>query len=137
MEVFKNLGRLFAFDDNNIQAVQSNLKKACGLWARVSHMVQAVILFTSETWNLSHLAMQCLEGFHLKVARRMTGMVPKKGVDGTWYYPSPKDALDVEGLHTIKAYINVQRQTIASFIVNQSIFNLCQRGVRRRGSSPC
>ena len=36
MEVFKYLGRLLAYIDDDSQAVRGNLKKACGVWARLS-----------------------------------------------------------------------------------------------------
>ena len=36
VEVFKYLEQLLIFDDNNLRAVMVNLKKACGMWARVS-----------------------------------------------------------------------------------------------------
>jgi hypothetical protein len=154
VEVFKYLGRLLAFDDNDAQAIRANLMKARKVWSRVSRVlraenasprvcgmfykatVQAVLLFGSETWNLSPSTMKCLEGFHLKAARRLTGMMPTRGDRGTWHYPSSEDVLAAAGLHTIKHYIDVRRQTIAAFIVNRPIFDLCQRGARKRGSSP-
>ena len=67
VEVFKYLGRLVAFDDNNTHAVQGNLKKAQRVWGRILQglraenvsarvcgmfykaTVQAVLLFGSET----------------------------------------------------------------------------------------
>ena len=64
----------------------------------------------------------------------MTGMVPKKGANSAWHYPPSKDVLEAAGLPIIKQYIKVRRQTIKSFIVNQPIFDLCQRGVMRRAS---
>ena len=39
VEVFKYCGRLLVFDDNGTQAMRSNLMKASGVWARVSHML--------------------------------------------------------------------------------------------------
>jgi len=36
VEVFKYLGRLLAFDDNDSQAGRTNLKKARGWWTRIS-----------------------------------------------------------------------------------------------------
>ena len=90
----------------------------------------------SETWNLSPSAMKCIEGFHLKAARRMTGVGHKRGAHGAWDYPLSKDVLEAAGLYTIKTYIDVRHQIIVAFIVNRPIFDLCQRGVRKRGSSP-
>ena len=103
VEVFKYLERLLAYDDNNSQAIRSNLKKARKSWAQVSRMlraenaapevcgvfykaiVQAVLLFGSETWKLSPLNLKSLEGFHIRAARRMAGMQmqPARNPDGT------------------------------------------------------
>ena len=41
VEVFKYLGRLLAYDDNDAQAVRGNLKKARGVWARLSRTIRA------------------------------------------------------------------------------------------------
>ena len=41
VEVFKYLGRLLSFDDNDIQAVRSNLKKARKVWSRISRVLRA------------------------------------------------------------------------------------------------
>ena len=99
MEVFKYLRRFWAFYDNGAQVAMRSLKKARGVWTRVSRVlrwenalprvcgmfyrstVQAVLLFGSKTWELSPSAMKYLEGFHLKVVRWMTAMVPKRGTD--------------------------------------------------------
>ena len=66
----------------------------------------------------------------------MTGMMPKKDAGtGNWNYPASTAVLEKAGLYTINEYIQVRRQTIASFIVNRPIFDLCREGGRRRGSS--
>jgi hypothetical protein len=125
VEVFKYLGRLLAYDDNDSQAMRANLKKAHKSWARVSRVlraenaspkvcgvfykavVQAVLLFGSETWKLSPLSLKSLEQFHIRAARRMAGMQPAKNPDGTWKYPSSKDVLKAVGLKMIDHYIGV------------------------------
>ncbi len=71
VEVFKYLGRLIVYDDADTQAMRSNLRKAQGCWVRILHVLraekaatrtcgmfykatmQAVLLYGSETWNLS------------------------------------------------------------------------------------
>ncbi len=71
MEVFKYLGRMMAQDDDDIQAVRSQLRKARATWARVGQVlrsenvtpfvaarfyqaiVQAILLYGSETWVLT------------------------------------------------------------------------------------
>jgi hypothetical protein len=39
-EVFKYLGRMMAQDDNNIQAMRHQLRKARGTWARVGQVLR-------------------------------------------------------------------------------------------------
>jgi len=80
VEVFKYLGRLLAQDDNNIQAIRAQLQKARTSWAHVGQVlraenvpprvaakffkavVQAVLLYGSETWVLLTTALASLEG---------------------------------------------------------------------------
>ena len=69
--------------------------------------VQAVLLFGSEMWNLSPLAIKCLEGFHLRAARRIAGMQPCEKPDGTWTYPSSEKVLETAGLFIVSHYIEV------------------------------
>jgi hypothetical protein len=119
VEVFKYLGRLLAYDDNDNQAVRGNLKKARCVWARLSRTiraenaspracgifykatVQSILLFGSETWNLSPVSLKCMEGFHLRGAWRMAGKRPTELLDGTWTYPNSTAVLDEVGLKTI------------------------------------
>ena len=79
-------GYLLAYDDNDAQAVQSNLRKARKCWSRISRVlraenasprvcgmfykatVQAILLFGSETWNVSPSMLRRLEGFHIRSA---------------------------------------------------------------------
>ncbi len=86
VEVFKYLGRLLAYDDNDARTVRGNLKKAQGNWARLSCMIkaehasprvcgvfykatmQSIPLFGSKTWNLSPVSLKSLEGFHMWAA---------------------------------------------------------------------
>ena len=155
VEVFKYLGQLLAYDDNDTQAIRANLAKARKTWARVSRVlraenaspkvcgvfykatIQAVLLFGNETWNLAPSGLKCLEGFHMRAAWRMSGKRPMKRLDGTWRYPNSEQVLREVGLQTISHYIGVRWQHVANFIVNRPIFQLCQEGVRKRGSAAC
>ncbi len=153
VEVFKYLGRLLAYDDNDTRAVRGNIKKAQGVWARLSRTirsenappracsvfykatVQLILLFGSKTWNLSPVSLKSLEGFHIRAAWRMAGKRPMKLPDGTWTYPNLAAVLDEVRLKTIAHYIGMQRQHIASYIVDKPIVQSCVDGVRRCGSS--
>ena len=57
-----------------------------------------------------------LEGFHVKAARRLTGMVHKKRGE-TWLYPKSKEVLDVARLKPIREYIALRRQRVAALVV--------------------
>ena len=80
--------------------------------------------------------MKCLEGFHLKAAHMMTGLLPNAADDDIWFYSPLKDVWrGLAGLYTINHYVEVHRQTITSFILHWPIFDLCTRGVKKRGYS--
>ena len=104
-----NLGRLLAQDDDNIQAIRAQLRKARGTWARVGQVlraenvppqvaakfykavVQAMLLYGSKTWVLSMAALASLEGFHIRAAY---GMAVRhklwRGPGNRWIYPKSK-----------------------------------------------
>ncbi len=91
MEVFKYLGRLLFYDDNDARAIQAQMQKGHKVWQRLSRLlrsvhasphvagkfykvvVQAVLLLLlgSETWNLTPSMLKELEGFHVRCAWRM------------------------------------------------------------------
>ncbi|KAL7537800.1 hypothetical protein ACHAXR_008089 [Thalassiosira sp. AJA248-18] len=133
VEVFKYLRRLLAFDDNDMRAVRGNIKKACKSWRMLSRLlraesipsrvcgmfyqavVQAILLFGSETWALTPSTMNsCLKGFHIRSTYRMARVnKPRKDPHaGEWTYPSSEIALEEVGLKPIRHYIEVWRQTI-------------------------
>ena len=142
-----------AFDDDDTQAVRGNPKKTRRAWARVSRVlrvenasarvcgmfykatVYSVLLFESETWVLAPATLQRLEGFHVKAARRMMGMLPKM-TGGTWRYPKTKTVLAAAGLHTIAHYVQVRRASIMRWVVDRPILELCRSAKRRRGTTP-
>ena len=103
VEVFKYLGRLLAQDDDDIQAIRAQIRKARATWARVGQVlqsentspcvaakfymavVQAVLLYGSKTWVLSPTALARLEGFHIRAACRMAKQhKPCRGPGNQW-----------------------------------------------------
>ena len=75
-------------------------------------MVQAVLLFGSETWVLTPRLEKSLEGFHHRAVWRMAGMGPKRQCDGTWVYKPIEAALAMVGMEEIGAYIDRRQNTI-------------------------
>ena len=87
--------------------------------------------------GLSLAAMARLEGFHIHAAYWMAKEhVPWRGPNLQWVYPSSQMVLEECGMHTIQHYIDVQRETIAKYVVGCSILAECQGADHRRGLVP-
>ncbi len=131
VDLFRYLGQILAQDNDDIRAVRNQIKKARGIWARVGQMirvdntppkvstkfykavVQSVLLYGSETWNLSTTALVRLEGFHICAAYRMAKKYkPKKRPHHGWVYPLSSNVLQECSMATILHYIDVRRATI-------------------------
>jgi hypothetical protein len=155
VEVFKYLGRMMTQDDNGVQAIWHQLRKAQGTWARVGQVlrsenatprvaakfykavVQAVLLYGSETWNLTKAVLAQLEGFHVQAAYCMAQVHwPKRVVGKRWEYPKTSDALEGCGMATMQHYIQKRRATIAIYIADHPILKTCQQGDCNRGLHP-
>jgi hypothetical protein len=155
VEVFKYLGRLLAQDDDDIQAIHAQLRKARATWARVGQVlraenvppwvvakfykavVQAVLLYGNETWVLSTTALASLKGFHIRAAYRMAVRhKPWRGPRHGWIYPKSKDVLEECGMSTLAEYITVRRKTITVYVVTRPVLTKCRQGERKRGAVP-
>ncbi len=155
VEVFQYLGRLLSQDDNDIQAMLSQLHKARGTWTRIGKVlrrenapprvsakfykaiVQSVLLYGSKTWVLSTAALTRLEGYHICAAYRIAKEhVPWRRPRQQWIYLPSDKVLEECGMHTIQHYIDVRREAIAKYLVNRSIFTECQGTDRRCSSVP-
>ena len=120
----------------NVLKGENASPKVCAKFYRA--VVQAVLLFGSETWNLSESMIRQLEGFHIRAAWRMNREhVPRKeGGDGSWVYPSRADTLEECGMKTMREYIDVRRATVAAWVVDRPVYEACVGGERQRGSAP-
>ena len=154
VEIFPYLGRPVSFVDSDVPAMRRNLKKARGVWSRVSRILRAeyipppvyamfykavvmsVLLYGSETWCPPLAEMQTLEGFHVAAARILTGKRPVQKKDGTWRYPKTSEVLEAAHLHTIAQYAQVRRRAIVHKIKNRPVLQMCREAERRRGSAP-
>ncbi len=110
--------------ENTTQRVAARFYKA---------VVQAILLYGSETWNISKTALAQLEGFHIRAAYRMACIHrPKKGAFGVWTYPRMAGVLEECGMHSIAEYINKRRQTIAVYVTTRPMLEECRQGERQR-----
>ena len=69
-------------------------------------MLQAVLLFGSETWVLTPRMDKSPKGFRHQVVQWMAGMGTKHQWDGTWVYPLIGAVLEMVELDEIKVYIS-------------------------------
>ncbi len=155
VDLFQYLGRILAQDDDDVRAVRQQIKKARGIWARVRQVlmadntppkvspkfykavVQSVLLYGSETWNLLTTALARLEGFQICAAYRMAKKhKPKKGPHHGWVYPQSSNVLQECGMATILHYIDVRRATTFRYVVDWPIYEACREEEWRRGLPP-
>ncbi len=148
------LGRILTQDNDDIRAVRRQIKKARGIWAQVGQVLQAentppkvsakfykavvqsVLLYGSETWNLTKTATAQLDRFHIRAAYRMAKVhKPRRGLNQVWVYPATEGVLKECGMHSIPHYIGVRWETIFRYVVDRPIHTTCMEGERRRGSA--
>ena len=93
VEVFKYLGCYLSYSESDAKTIHKNLDKARAMWDMLSQVlrkenahakvcsmfykasVQTNLLFGNETWVMTPAFLPNLEGFHVREARRMTGMM--------------------------------------------------------------
>jgi len=154
VSLFRYLGRPLSSFDEDWPAVYHNLKKARKRWARVSRVltregadprvcgmfykavVQSVLLYGCETWVITPQVLKVLEGFHHRVARRLSGKRPRfLPREDRWDYPPIEEALETAGLYSMRHYIDVRQNTLAENVATRPIMELCTEAERQSGSS--
>ncbi len=99
--------------------------------------MQLVLLYGSETWNLTKTALARLEGFHIRAAYRVAKKhKPWRGPNHVWVYPVTSDVLKECGRNSIAHYIGIRQETIFQYVVDRPLHASCTVGERRRGSAP-
>ena len=96
---FKYLDQVISSTDDDWPSVVRNLACVQTVWRRILHilsregatpqvsglffkaMIQAVLLFGSETWVVTPRMGTSLGGFQIQVARRLTVQFPRKTTD--------------------------------------------------------
>ena len=149
---FKYLGRILTVTYKYWPAVVGNLRKARRSWgwlARVLSregaypkvswafyisMTQAVLIFGSETWVLTARMEKSLESFNSRVARKIMGRQPRRGKDGSWYFPSLAGAMKETGMLRIRTSIHRRQNKVLQFIATRPILDLCEKATRRPGA---
>jgi len=142
---FKYLGRLLDERDDDAHAALLQLHRAREKWTRIGNVlrtdgasartmgyfykaiVQAVLLYGSESWTITTSIMQKIKSFHARVARSLTGRHIKQRPDGTWDCPPTTEVLEGAGLETIEEYIIRRRHTVRRFVRHRPLYEVCRR----------
>ena len=97
-------------------------------------VVQAFILYRSETWVTTPHIGRAFGGSHHNVDRRLTVRKPRRGRYGRWLYPPLSEGMDEAGLRDVEAYIYRLQNTVSQFIATRPIMDLSMVAERRLGS---
>ena len=89
-------------------------------------MVQAVMLFGSETWVVTPCMRKALGWFQTQVERQMTRRLMRRKPDGKWSYTSVEMAREEAGLLKMEDYIRRRQNTVSHYIATQSLLDLCE-----------
>ena len=145
---FRYLGRILTATDDNWPAAAGNIKKARRSWEQLARVLgregadpkvsrtfyiavtQQVLLFGAETWVLTKNMELSLDDFQGRVARKLTGIQPRRGRDGFWFYPSLAWATKEAGIVGIQTSILRRKNTVAQFIATRPILDLCEKAIR-------
>ena len=97
-------------------------------------MTQQVLLFGAETWVLTKSMEAALDAFQGRVARRLTGRMPRRGRDGKWLYLLLAGATKEAGIVQARTSVLRRQNTVAQFVATKPILVLCE-GTERRGGT--
>jgi hypothetical protein len=143
VDTFKYLGRPLSATGNDMVAIKYILSKARKTWGRFSTilkregadiktianfykavvLVQATLLYGSDTWHIPKNALIPLESFHNKVARYISHQHIRK-IHNTeiWVYPDMNRVLQDLNLRPIHQYIEKRKQTLLKWAQDRPIY---------------
>ena len=142
------LGRLLSNDDDDSTAINSNLRKARARWGKLVNIlkreganaiimskfymtiVQAVLLYGSDSWIIKERDLNKLRSFHNRAVRYMTGSHIQKIGDG-WEYPNHEDLLKKCRLFPIDVYLERRRGTLREYLMKYRN-NLLQKAIETK-----
>ena len=133
VDSFKYLGRILQSNDKDSICIEDRIKKAIKQWNCVAKIlkqegsnakcmakfylaiVQAVLLYGSESWVITERDWRKLRGFHQRAIRYMTGKHIRK-LEMGWEYPQHQKLLVECNLDPIESYIEQRRGTLWSYL---------------------
>ena len=140
---FQYLAQVISATDNDWTEVVRNLSWERVVWNRMTRIlsregaepqvsvllfkavVQAVLLFGSETLVVTPRMGRTLGGFRDQVERCLTGRLTRRKPDGNWTYTSAAITRYEAGFQTMEEYIRKLQNAGAQYIATQSLLDLC------------
>jgi hypothetical protein len=138
---FKYLGRVIKNNDDDWSAANQNVKKATTTWGRICKILskeganpkvmatvfktvmQAMLLYGSESWVLSLTMGKKLHSFHQRWAQYITGQhILRQNPDKSWTCPSSSSVLLKAGLWSIQEYIQRRHSTVKKYAQSKFIY---------------
>ena len=97
-------------------------------------VTQQVLLFGAETWVLTKRMEAALDVFQGRVARRLTGRMPRRRRDGKWLYLPLAGATKEAGIVRARTSVLRRQNMVAQFVVTRPILVLCEGTERQEGT---
>ena len=79
-------------------------------------VVQAVLLYGSETWTISDRIRTLIDSFHHKCARYIVREFIYPREDGEWHVPATEEVLSKCGLKRIDEHIKKRREGLEKYL---------------------
>ena len=79
-------------------------------------VTQQILLFGAESWVLTKRMEYALDAFQGRVARRLTGRMPRRGRDGKWVYPPLAGVLKEAGVVRDRTSVLRRQNTVTQYI---------------------
>ena len=130
---FKYLGRWLDDRDDDTYAIVDNIRKARNQWnclARILKreganavcmgrfylvVVQAVLLYGSDSWTITEGNLKRIRSFHNRAVRYLTGKHSCKRNE-IWEYPNHQELCKETGILPIEKYIERRRGTLRRYL---------------------
>ena len=92
-------------------------------------VVQAVLLYGSESWVMTQRMWKAVESFHNYCARYIAGEHIRQKPNGEWILPSTTRILEQCKLRPVREYIGKRKETVKAFMGSRSIFRTCLESI--------
>ena len=140
---FKYLGRILDEGDDDSYAVLRQLDRARTKWGRFAVLlrkegvepramgyfykaiVQAILLYGSESWVVPESILQQVRSFHHRAARYLTQKHIRQNSEGQWFHPPTLDVLAEAGLFSIDEYIRRRKTKVLAFVQDRPLYAAC------------